>query len=62
MVTNFTGTMQISPINKPSFMLDADWTYNPEYKCWYGDGRSFPEEICSIIEGQCNGIPMHKNQ
>lgn len=48
----FSGTMRITPINakfKP-FELYGDWVYNPETECWYGDGQSFPVEICAIIK------------
>ena len=49
----FHGTMKITPVAssgmKP-FEIEADWLYKPEHGCWYGDGRSFPEEICEPIE------------
>ena len=47
----FHGTMRITPrVSIPPFEITADWLYKPEYKCWYGGGRSFPQDICTIIE------------
>ena len=49
----FRGTMRIVPKNpnmKP-YELTADWLYKPEYQCWYGNGSSFPEEICEVLVG-----------
>lgn len=48
---NFTGKMLITPINRSPFEVEADWAYNPETKCWYGNGSSYPAEICRIKEG-----------
>ena len=48
----FHGDMQITPKNTlyPAFYIsDKDWLYKPETDCWYGDGRSFPADICTII-------------
>lgn len=58
---NFTGIMQITPTNQPSFELEADWKYDPEWSCWYGAGQSFPEEICSIKEGEARSMPVVRN-
>lgn len=47
----FHGTMFIVPKNPditPFHIVDADWLYKPDTKCWYGCGRSFPAEICII--------------
>lgn len=49
----FHGDMHIIPLNTlyPAFYIcDKDWLYKPDTKCWYGDGRSFPEEICHIVD------------
>jgi hypothetical protein len=49
----FHGDMHIVPLNflYPAFYIcDKDWLYKPDTKCWYGDGRSFPEEICHIVD------------
>lgn len=48
----FRGTMKIRPktASVPSFELSGDWLYKPETGCWYGKGRSFPEDICTIME------------
>jgi hypothetical protein len=48
----FHGTMRITPVKSSGiepFEITADWLYKPEYKCWYGQGRSFPEEICEVV-------------
>ena len=46
---NFRGRMLISPVSAPAFELEADWIYNKRYDCWYGNGESFPAEICTMI-------------
>jgi hypothetical protein len=49
----FHGDMKITPKNKlyPSFYItNKDWLYRPDTDCWYGDGRSFPAEVCEPIE------------
>lgn len=50
----FRGTMRITPKTDrvQPFELAGDWLYKPEYKCWYGGGRSFPAEVCSVAEDQ----------
>lgn len=46
----FRGLMRITPTaNFPQIEIYGDWLYKPEYKCWYGQGRSFMEDICTII-------------
>lgn len=47
----FHGTMLITPKNPKfePFSLTCDWLYKPECDCWYGDGRSFMAEICTVI-------------
>lgn len=47
----FYGTMRITPKNPnmEPFDLTCDWLYKPEYQCWYGKGRSFMEEICTVL-------------
>ena len=49
----FHGDMKINPKNSlypPFYICNKDWLYKPECNCWYGDGRSFPAEICEPIE------------
>ena len=49
----FHGDMKIVPKNgmySPYYICDKDWLYKPEYDCWYGDGRSFPADVCEIID------------
>ena len=47
----FYGTMRITPKNPnmEPFDLTCDWLYKPEYQYWYGKGRSFMEEICTVL-------------
>lgn len=45
----FRGIMKIIPINRAPYTEEGDWLYKPEYKCWYCNGSSYPEEICEIL-------------
>lgn len=45
----FHGKMRISPICCPAFEVEADWFYDKRFDCWYGNGESFPAEICTIV-------------
>lgn len=47
----FHGTMRIAPKSEgvPPFELTGDWLYKPYTHCWYGQGRSFPVEICMAV-------------
>lgn len=48
----FHGDMMIVPKNgqHPTFYIyDKDWLYKPDTDCWYGNGQSFPAEICEVI-------------
>ena len=52
----FRGVMKITPVNgKDAFFLEGDWVYRSESGCWYGCGRSFGENICTIYEQDLNG-------
>ena len=48
----FRGIMRIVPKNPkfPCVDINAFWLYKPEYDCWYGNGSSYPAEICEVIE------------
>ena len=50
----FHGTMLITPkdstVAAAFYIKDKDWLYKPNTECWYGDGRSFSKEICTIVE------------
>ena len=48
----FYGTMLITPVNKsfPEFKETGTWLYKPEYECWYANGHSYVEKICTILE------------
>ena len=52
----FKGLMRITPKNDawPRHIVSATWLYKPEYKCWYGAGGSYSEEICEIVEDWTN--------
>ena len=46
----FHGTMKITPIHSEHFFIDdCDWLYKPVTDCWYGKGRSFPADICTVV-------------
>ena len=47
----FHGVMKITPKTKcvPPVEIEGDWLYKPEYKCWYGNGASYGEEICTVV-------------
>lgn len=47
----FRGEMIITPLVstiKP-FTVSGDWLYKPDTKCWYCGGRSYPQEVCSVL-------------
>lgn len=48
----FRGSMKITPRSSliPPFTVNGDWLYQPNYKCWYNDQSSYPEDICEIEE------------
>jgi hypothetical protein len=49
----FHGDMKITPKNalyRPFFICDKDWLYKPDTGCWYGNGSSYPAEICEPFE------------
>lgn len=48
----FTGWMRIDWPNGTSEKMRSDWLYKPDTNCWYGKGRSFPAQFCSILEVQ----------
>ena len=47
----FHGVMRITPKSKcvPPKDIEGDWLYKPEYKCWYGNGASYGEDICTVV-------------
>ena len=47
----FHGVMRITPrsLIVPKFEIESDWLYKPEYKCWYGNGASYGEAICTVV-------------
>lgn len=55
----FEGKMIIKPkTNRQPFIEEGTWLYKPDMKCWYANGRSFPEEICCILNEDREGIVM----
>ena len=46
----FRGIMQISWRARPAEEIEAHWLYRPDTGYWYGNGRSFPKEICTILK------------
>lgn len=47
----FRGSMLISP-KAPGiepFTLTGDWLYKPDTGCWYCQGRSFMDAICTPV-------------
>jgi hypothetical protein len=47
----FHGVMRITPkCATPPFTITADWLYKPDTGCWYGDGHSYPANICEVVE------------
>ena len=48
----FRGTMQVSYRGTAQAEdITGDWLYRPDTRCWYCRGRSYPAEICEIVEG-----------
>lgn len=45
----FRGSMIIRPYGCEPFALVGSWLYKPDTNCWYGEGHSFPAEICEIL-------------
>lgn len=48
----FRGVMKITPKceSVSPFELEGDWLFKPDFRCWYGCGKSFSEEICEIVK------------
>lgn len=41
----FKGLMKVG-----SNVIEGTWLFKPEYKCWYCNGCSYPENVCEIIK------------
>lgn len=51
----FHGSMKIEyKLKGPEIIEDKDWLYKPDTDCWYGAGKSFPANICTIIKEETN--------
>ena len=46
----FSGILKVTPPNKEPYRVMGEFIYKPDTDCWYGRGRSFPADICSVIE------------
>lgn len=46
----FTGTMLIKHRYFASEIIDGQWLYKPDTDCWYCGGKSYPAEICEVLE------------
>lgn len=58
----FKGVMKIIPKTdkiKP-FEICADWLYKPSCDCWYGNGSSYPSEVCEIVSEIGSGAQKEK--
>lgn len=58
----FHGVMRITPRSMivPEFEIEADWLYKPEYKCWYGNGSSYGEDICTVVRDDTEKLKLKK--
>ena len=46
----FKGILRISPKSDVApFEIYSSWLYRPDTGCWYGCGRSFAEDICTVV-------------
>lgn len=47
----FHGVMRITPKTKiiPVAHIEADWIYDPNTACWYGNKAEYPAEICTVV-------------
>ena len=48
----FEGVLRVTPkcAGVEPFELEGQFLYKPDADCWYGCGRSFPAEICEVVE------------
>ncbi len=58
----FHGVMKITPKTKcvPPLEIEGDWLYKPEYKCWYGNGASYGEDICTVVRDDTEKLYRRK--
>lgn len=58
----FHGVMRITPKTKcvPPLEVEGDWLYKPEYKCWYGNGASYGEDICTVVRDDTEKLKSKK--
>ena len=47
----FRGTMMITPKYEiEPFNVTGIWLYKPDVDTWYCNGRSYPAEVCKLVE------------
>lgn len=48
----FRGTLRVIPKTSlvEPFELTGEFLYKPDFNCWYGQGRSFPANICEVVD------------
>lgn len=46
----FHGTMNVDIPHWSECVVCGDWLYRPDTDCWYCGGKSYPAEICRILE------------
>lgn len=47
----FSGILKVTPANgKEPYRVMGDFIYRPDTDCWYGRGKSFPAQICDVVE------------
>ena len=58
----FHGVMRITPKTKcvTPIEIEGDWMYKPEYKCWYGKGASYPENLCTVVRDDAEKLMPKK--
>jgi hypothetical protein len=46
----FSGILKVKPYNKEPYRVLGVFLYKPDTDCWYGRGKSYPAEICEVVE------------
>ena len=47
----FRGKMRIVlDRGNTALLIQGDWLYKPDTKCWYNCGVSYPAECCEVFE------------
>lgn len=58
----FHGVMRITPKTKcvTPLEIEGNWLYQPEHKCWYGNGAYYSEEICTVVMDDSEKLRLKK--